>query len=285
MPVEINLIKAAEASGTLTTVLRRIVTFRERQAMLTRRVISALLYPCVLVLACGVVLFIIAKVVVPEFKSLFDRLGVNTPPATKLFFDTVEFLTSMPFVITFFAAIIGAFALYKLWVNRLGGRRTADYLKLRIPWIGKHIVQKYAVIEMTRSLSLMLRSGLSMLVTLDLVRSVVTNQAVAGVMQRIRDAVERGEGIEAPLRQNEHLVPLIVTDMLVTGEEAGQIDQIAEHIAETYEEELAIDLDSLGEIVQPAVTIAIGMLVALLFAALFQPMVDMMTQLNAQGGA
>jgi len=133
-------------------------------------------------------------------------------------------------------------------------------------------------------MSLLLRSGLSMMVTLDLVRSNIHNTAVSNVMQHVRDSVERGEGIEEPLRRASGVIPPVVTDMLVTGEESGQLDQIAEHIADTYEEEVNITLGSIGELMQPIMTVFIGIVVGLLFLALFVPMVDMMQTLTNQTG-
>ncbi|MDZ4860967.1 MAG: type II secretion system F family protein [Candidatus Hydrogenedentes bacterium] len=283
-PVFINLIKAAEASGTLNIVLKRLVTYRERRGMLRRRVISAMWYPCILVVAAALVLLLIAKVVVPEFEDLFDRLGVDPPAYTIAFIGAVKFLSSWYFVIGFISVVVGLIVAYKILSRSPWWRLKFDRWKLRIPKIGKSVIQKSAVVEFTRSMSLLLRSGLSMMVTLDLVRSNIHNTAVSNVMQHVRDSVERGEGIEEPLRRASGVIPPVVTDMLVTGEESGQLDQIAEHIADTYEEEVNITLGSIGELMQPIMTVFIGIVVGLLFLALFVPMVDMMQTLTNQTG-
>ncbi|HRI88930.1 MAG TPA: type II secretion system F family protein [Candidatus Hydrogenedentes bacterium] len=284
-PVFINLVKASEASGTLNVVLKRLVKYRERRGMLRRRVFAALMYPCILVVAAALVLFLIAKIVVPEFKDLFDRLGIDPPAYTKFFIRTMETLTNPWFIGSVVAIVVGVIVAYKLLGRSPWWRLKFDRWKISIPKIGKSVVRKTAVVEFTRSMSLLLRSGLSMMVTLDLVRSNVHNTAVANVMQHVRDSVERGEGIEEPLRRANPVIPPVVTDMLVTGEESGQLDQIAEHIAETYEEEVNITLGAIGEMIQPIMTVIIGIVVGLLFLALFVPMIDTLQQLSSSTGA
>ncbi|MBM3289862.1 MAG: type II secretion system F family protein [Candidatus Hydrogenedentes bacterium] len=291
LPVEVNLIKAAEASGTLNVIMKRMVVYRERRAMLDKRLKGAMWYPAILVITCVAVLFLIAKVVVPEFRDLFERLDIpaqDIPWLTTFVMNTSVAITSLPAIIGFVVAIIGIPALYLFAVRVPGIRYAVDVIKLKLPRIGKTITKKSAVVDMTRSMALLLRSGLSMMVTLDLVRANVRNTAVAAVVQNIRDSVERGEGIEEPLRRASGIIPPVVTDMLVTGEDSGQLDQIAEHIAETYEEEVNITVSTIGELIQPILTIFIGVVVLVLFVALFMPMLatinNLMNQTSGAGG-
>ncbi len=283
--VFINLVKAGEASGTITTILKRLVQYGERREMLRRRVASAMWYPCVLVVVCCLVLLLIAKVVIPEFEELFKRLDVekSLPWYTTTFIGLVKFVSSLKFILPVLGIIVVLLLLYRIWVRSPLNRLRVDRLKLLIPVIGPGIIRKSAVVDFTRSMGLLLRSGLSMMVTLDLVRSAIHNQAVAHSMQNLRDSVERGEGIEQPLRDASGLIPPVVSDMLVTGEESGQLDQIAEHIADTYEEEVNIAVSTIGDLLQPIITIFIGIVVLTLFLALFVPMITMLNQLMAAG--
>lgn len=292
LPVEINLIKAAEASGTLNVVLKRLVIYRERRSMLAKRIKGAMWYPAILVITCVAVLFLLAKVVVPEFRDLFSRLDISPdkiPPYTTFVMNTAEVMTSLPAIIIILAVLIGVPVAYVLAVRLVPGfRYMMDHIKLRLPRVGKAITKKSAVVDMTRSMALLLRSGLSMMVTLDLVRANVRNTAVAAVVQQVRDSVERGEGIEEPLRRASGIIPPVVTDMLVTGEDSGQLDQIAEHIADTYEEEVNITIGTIGELIQPILTIFLGVVVLVLFVSLFMPMLavinDLINQASGAGG-
>jgi len=278
--VFVNLIKASEASGTLSDVLKRQVNYRERREMMVRKLRGAMLYPGVLLFFCGGVLLLISKFVIPEFRKTFLKLGDGTlPPQTELFFWGIEFVTSLTFLIgsaVVIAAVIGA---YKLWVLNPLNRIRADRIKLSLPYLGKNIIKKRAIVEFTWTLSMMLRSGLSMMVTLDLVRSAITNRAFANTLNGVRDSVERGEGMEAPLRASSAIVPPVITDMLVTGEDSGQLDDIAEHLAKTYEEEVNIAVASLGDMLLPVMVIFIGGLVLVLFIAIFLPMITALDQL------
>jgi type IV pilus assembly protein PilC len=272
--VFVNLIKASEASGTLSDVLKRQVDYRERREMMVRKLRGAMLYPVVLLFFCGAVLLLISKYVIPEFRKTFLKLGDGSLPwETELFFSIIEGATSLTFLLGSVSAIVAVVVAYKLWVLNPLNRIRADRIKLSLPYLGKNIIKKRAVVEFTWTLSMMLRSGLSMMVTLDLVRSAITNRAFANTLNGVRDSVERGEGMEAPLRASAAIVPPVITDMLVTGEDSGQLDDIAEHLAKTYEEEVNIAVESLGDMLMPAMVVLIGGLVLVLFIAIFLPMI------------
>ncbi|MCC6489024.1 MAG: type II secretion system F family protein [Candidatus Hydrogenedentes bacterium] len=284
-PVFISLVKASEASGTLTTVLKRLIVYRERREMMVRRMRGAMIYPIILVVVCFLVLFLIAKVVVPQFQEIFAKLETQIPWYTQTLINTVNVLSSWQVLGTVAVVIIVLIVLYNVLHRMPLWRIRLDRWKMRIPKIGKAIVRKRAVVEFTQSLSLLLRSGLSMMTTLDLVRNVIHNKAMAHALQGVRDAVERGEGIEQPMRAARGIFPPVVVDMLVTGEESGQLDSIAEHVALTYEEELGITISTLGELLQPVLTVVIGLVVMILFLALFVPMITMLNDLgNSVGG-
>lgn len=280
--VFVNLIKASEASGTLTTVLRRSVDYRQSRELLGKRVRGAMVYPVLLVAACLGVVLLLTNLVVPQFVELFERANLEVPPATQMFLSAVDYFNAYWWIPVVSCIIL--FVVYKLWFVRSPVRRlAADYVKLRIPIIGP-IAHKNALVEMMRTMSLLLRSGLSMMSTLDLTRNAIHNLAVAATLQTLRDHIEAGGSLEEPLRAARRVIPDVVTDMLITGEEAGRVDVIAEQVANVYEEEVEIAVSTLGETLQPVFTIFIGAIVLVLFAALFLPIIGMIQQLgNASG--
>ncbi len=278
--VFVALVKASEASGTLVDTLRRQTEYYERREMLRRRVKTALVYPAILVVLCGAVLFVMAKFVVPAFEEIFEgALNVSMPPFTKGLISVIHFLTSWP-ILVLFAAIVALIILYWVWQRNPVNRLLADRIKLRVPLLGR-ISQKYAVAQMTSSLAMMLRSGLSMMVTLDLARSAIHNQAVAQVLQKVRSSVEQGSGIEEPLRAEPNVIPPVVTDMLVTGEEAGQLDRVAAHIADTYEEEVQIDISTLTDLLPVILVVVLGIAVLMIVLAFFLPLISSIDQLTS----
>jgi len=280
--VFVNLIRASEASGTLVPVLRRSVEYRERRAALAKRVKAALIYPVVLVAACFAVLFLIVTVVIPVFRDLFDQAGLaeEIPWYTEALFAASEwFLWVVPIAFVVFLAVV---VLYKLWVRNPLARLRADRVKISLPIVGK-IIHKNALVEFTRTMALLLRSGLSMMASLDLTRKAIHNRAVGQSLQAVRDSVERGEGLEPPLRENEGVIPPVVADMIVTGEESGRVDLVCDQIADTYEEEVEIHVVTLGETLLPVFIVVIGATVLILILAIFAPLLSMMDALAGSG--
>jgi len=282
-PVFVNLVKASEASGTLVTVLARLVEYRERRQRFIRRVQSAMIYPVVVFIACLAVVLLIGKFVLPEFRNVFDKLEQEVPKFTQNFMDFVDMITDGRFLVTVAVVVIALVLIYKLLVRNPLRRLRADRIKLFIPYIGPNILRKSAVVDMTRTMSLLLSSGLSMMVTLELTRNAIRNRAVAQVMQDVRDAIEKGEGIEQPMREASGLIPPVVTDMLVTGEESGQMDRIAGQIASAYEEEVDIHINTLSELLPPALALVMGAFVLVLALAVFVPLIQMLDQLQGAG--
>lgn len=284
--VEIALIKASEASGTLTEILERIASYRERHELITKRVRAAVLYPVIVLFVCYGVLVLFSFFVIPEIESMFYQLAAQMdnyeiPWYTQLVFTATDVFLPLTFAIFVVAAVL--YAGYRLWwVRGPGGparRLAADKLKLRL-WIVGSVVQKTAVVDFTRTFALLQRSGLSMMNTLRLCRESVRNEAMVYVIDTVRDSVERGEGMEPPMRRAPHVIPPIVVDMLVTGEEAGSIEKISTQIADKYEEELNIELITIGETIQPIVVVVLGGIVLLGALAVFVPLVSIITAIS-----
>ena len=276
--VFVNLVKASEASGTLVVVLRRLVEYRVARELMRKRVIGAMVYPVILIFVCYAVTLLIANFVVPGFKEMFSKSNVEIPNITQNVFwmsDIVIGWWWLPIV-----AVVALIVAYKFWFVRNPLRRlAADRIKITIPIMGE-IVHKQAIVDLTRTMALLLRSGVSMMATLDLVRNAVHNQAVAQSLQGVRDSVERGGGLEPPLREAEPVIPAVVTDMLVTGEESGRVDIVADQVADVYEEEGKIAVATVGESLLPIFAILVGIIVLIIAVALFLPMISMMDQLS-----
>tara|TARA_R110001592_G_scaffold47369_2_gene150215 strand:- start:12 stop:1529 length:1518 start_codon:yes stop_codon:yes gene_type:complete len=279
--VFVNLIKASEASGTLITVLERVVAYRSERELMRKRVRSAMVYPVILVVVCTLVMLLITNYVIPEFRGMFEKADLEIPPLTQFLFsasDVFAVIWWWPFVI-----FAGLLVVYKFFIARNPMvRRWVDTIKLRIPIIGP-IIKGGAIVEMTRTLALLIRSGVPMMQTLELTRSAVNNRRVAEALQGVRDSIERGGGMEAPLRKAAPAIPHVVTDMLVTGEESGKVDEVSDQVADIYEKEVEIMTRGLGEALQPIFTVVVGIGIMVLFIALFYPLVSMIEQLSSAG--
>ena len=282
-PVFVNLIKAGEASGTLTTVLRRIVAFREEKARLQKQVQIAMIYPVVLVAVSFTVIVVLSLFVIPEFRKLFLDLGVELGAFPTFVMGTAVVIAGFWWVAVL--AVLGIWAAYNFWWLRNPLLRIqSDRVKLKIPIIGP-IAMGTVMTDFNRTFSMLLRSGVSMMATLDLCRNSTNNRAFAESIQDMRDSVEHGEGMEAPLRSAERqgLMPGVVVDMLMTGEESGSIDTISDQIADSYEEEVGLAVDALKESLQPIMVVTLGIIVGTLVIAMFMPLVTLIEQISSAG--
>ena len=201
--------------AVLVDTLRRQTEYYERREMLRRRVKTALVYPAILVVLCGAVLFVMAKFVVPAFEEIFEgALNVSMPPFTKGLISVIHFLTSWP-ILVLFAAIAALIILYWVWQRNPVNRLLADRIKLRVPLLGR-ISQKYAVAD-------------DQLARHDVAQRLL-HDGHARLPAAIHKAVarcckvrwSRAAALKAPARRTKRHPP-VVTDMLVTGEEAGQL--------------------------------------------------------------
>jgi len=279
-PVFVNLIKAGEASGTITEVLRRLIDFRERSESTRRRVKSALIYPTIVLVAALLFVFAVSKWVVPAFVNMFEEVGIEELPGlTRLVMNVSHVIGA--YWLLWVILLVAIWVAYKVFGATPGGRLTVDRIKLRLPGIGR-ILTAATVAEFTRTFALLLRSGVSILVTLDLTKDAMQNKAFGNSLVAVRDSVERGEGLEAPLRNNA-LVPPIVADMLVTGEESGTLDEISEKIADIYQDDLEVAVNTLSGLIEPVLAIVMGIVVLILVLTLFLPYIGMIEHISTQG--
>ncbi len=225
-------------------------------------------------------MFVVCKLVVPTFTEMFSEIGgMDMPPLTRMVIGVSNVIGNYWLLWIILAAVL--FVLYKMFAASPGGRLVVDRIKLGIPGFGK-IITSATVAEFTRTFALLLRSGVSILVTLDLTKDAMQNKAFGHSLLAIRDSVERGEGLQAPLRAND-LMPPIVTDMLVTGEESGSLDDISEKISEIYQEDLDIAVSTLSGLIEPVLAILLGIVVLILVLTLFLPYISMIDQISTQG--
>lgn len=280
-PVFVNLIKVAEASGTLPAVLRRLADYRDQRERLQRYVQVAMIYPTVLVVVSLVVLIIFSMFVIPAFRDIFNTMDVQLNWYSTFIMNAADFIRHWWWVGV--VIIVGLVLLYQFWWIRSPLRQQkTDEFKLRVPIFGR-IIQRNVIARFMRTLAMLLRSGISMMATLDLCKNSTGNRAYIGVVQDMRDSVESGEGLEAPLREAEKngYFPGVVVDMLLTGEETGSLEQVADQIAETYEEEVEIAVNGLKETITPVFVVLMGFIVASIFIGMFLPLIAMIQSISS----
>lgn len=271
----VNLIKAGEASGDLDVILKRLASFLEKNASLKRKIISAMTYPTVslgliLLITIGLMVFI-----VPMFKEIFDKMGADLPLPTKIVMAISDVLLDYWYLVS--AVGIGAFVFIKMSSKTPRGRYFWDSLKIKAPVFGE-LFQKVAISRFSRTFSTMLKSGVPMLASLEIVASTAGNGVVEEAISASREAVRQGESLAAPLSETPIFPPMVVR-MISVGERTGALESLLEKVADFYDEQVDAAVETLTAVIEPVMIGIMGVLVGGIVIALFMPILSLQSQL------
>jgi type IV pilus assembly protein PilC len=275
----VSIMKAGESSGTLTEIMTRLSDYRDKKALLRRQVQSALAYPLVIVVASVAVLALFLIFVLPEFESLFASFDMELPAITRVALGVARLLVRFWWL--WLGIVVGVVVLVNAYARTPSGRLRVDYWKLRMPVFGQLITKK-VVADFAHTFATLLNAGISILETLDLTREAVGNAAFAQDLQEMRESIERGEGLEKPLRRSK-VVPPLVTDMLATGEESGALEKISRQMAVIFESEVESAVNTLKSLIEPIMILGLGLVVLFLTLSFFWPYVAIINQVTSMG--
>ncbi len=263
----VNLVAAGEMGGILDVILNRLSEYIEKLSKLKKKVKGALTYPAIVVTIAVVVMAVILIYVIPVFAGLFRDAGVSLPPLT-LFVMTLS-----DFAIRFFYWIIIGFGLLIYAVRRLRrtprGRMATDRLLLRFPVFGM-LLRKVAVARFARTLGTLLASGVPILDALDIVAGSAGNAVIEQAIRESRTAIAEGRSVAEPLEETK-VFPGMVTQMISVGEATGALDRMLEKIADFYDEEVDITVDSLTALLEPLLLVFLGVTIGGLLIAMYMP--------------
>ena len=230
----VNMIKAGEASGALFEVLRRLVDHYEKVQDLKEKVITALVYPSiVLLMGIGTMIFSMVKIV-PKFKSIFEQSKQALPVMTQMLISMSSFLTNYGLVLAAALAIGGVFAHRAVQTDK--GRMWWHGVLLKMPLV-RGIVACGIYANFARTLGVLLDNGVPVLEALKIVGQTVGNVVIERELNNARERVTDGTSISGPLAAG-HVFPEMMTDMLAIGEQTGDMPAALSHIAHRYENEL-----------------------------------------------
>jgi type IV pilus assembly protein PilC len=264
----VSMVRSGEIGGVLDSVLLRLSDTIEKQVELRGKIKSAMTYPVAVL--CLVLLIVAAMLlfIVPIFKGLYDDLGGTLPLPTRVLLLVSSAMTKgLPIIIAVIAIAAWAF---RRWIKTPGGRRTYDSFVLRVPVFGG-LVQKTALTRFSSTLSALLRSGVPILESLEIVADTVNNTVMADAIKDVQVAVKGGEPIHRPLL-NHKVFPAMVVQMMAVGEETGALDEMLEKIGKFYEQEVEATVDALTSLLEPALIVVLGGAVGSMVISLYMPM-------------
>ncbi|MCB9621838.1 MAG: type II secretion system inner membrane protein GspF [Polyangiales bacterium] len=250
----VNMIAAGEASGTLEAVLQRLAEFLEAQAKLKAKVQSALAYPLFMALASTLIIGIMMTVVVPKVTAIFQDFNQALPWYTELLIWTSGVFTDYWWLL--FAIIGGSIWYFRKWKATEEGRKKWDRFQLKIPLFGQLFLM-VAVARFSRTLSTLLTSGVPVLRAMEITRNVLGNTELMRVVDEARNSVREGEGLAKPLRASKRFPP-IVTHMIAIGERSGQLEEMLEHVASAYDQQVEVRVAAMTSLLEPLIIVVMG---------------------------
>ena len=254
----ISLIRAAEAAGALDEGLGRLVEYLDRVKTLREAVVSALLYPAILVVVSGLSLMIILSYVVPQFTQLFADVGRALPFATQAVIALAELLRSYGWLLVLAAAALALFI--RAEFARAPARKRWDGRLLRLPLIGD-LLKKMDMARLCRGLGTLLANGVPLMNALAIARESLANSVLAETIQSAGERVKGGRSLADELLAGG-LFPTRGLQMIKVGEETGQLDRMLLRVADVYDREVATAVQRMLTILEPALIVGLGLIIA-----------------------
>lgn len=264
----VTSVEVGEASGDLVTAIRRYSAHLEKTQALRSRVRSAMMYPVVLAVVSTVVVGILLIVVIPQFASFYDASGAELPLATRVLLAVADFLRGWGLAVL--ALTVAAVAWFVWWKRTPRGRYTLDGFKLRMPFLGT-LRRRYYGLETARTLSTLLRGGAPLVRALRVTAEGTSNLAYRTGLEEVADQVSEGTSLHVALEQHGLIDPLGL-EMVEVGESTGSLEDMLEHVANTYDEVLDRQVTTAVGLIEPAMLVAMGILVAGILMSLYLPL-------------
>src|SRR5574341_371183 len=269
----VNMIRAGESSGALEVVLRRLADFTESQARLRSKVVATLTYPVVMVIFSSVILGILFTYVIPKITKVLEDAKVALPWTTRALIAFSTFVHDWWWAVGLGAAL--ALVGVARWRRTQAGRARWDVWVLSLPVFGG-LIRQIAIARFSRTLATLLKSGVPLLSSLDIVKNIVGNTRLAHVIEESRDAIREGESIAAPLRRSGEFPPLVY-HMVAIGERSGQLEEMLGNVADAYDSQVETKVAALTSLLEPAMIIFMGLAVAFIVFSVLMPILQINT--------
>jgi type IV pilus assembly protein PilC len=269
----VNMVRAGEEAGILDGILNRMSIYLEKSEKLKKQIKGAMTYPAAIVaisicVVAGILIFII-----PEFQKLYNSAGKELPVVTQMVVTMSETITQRWYLVL--GVLIGTPVGLLSYYRTPDGRDTMDRILIKTPLFGE-LIQKSSVARMTRTLSTLLSSGVSVVDALDIAAKTSGNAVIEEALYRSKDSVISGKPLAAPL-QKEPMIPDMVTQMISIGEKSGTMDQMLGKIADFYEDDVENAVKSLTSLIEPMLMVVLGGVIAFLVIAMYLPIFDLAT--------
>ena len=276
--MHVNMVRAGEQSGALVDVLRRLAEHYNRFAEVQSKFVSALIYPAIVAGVGVVIIIFFMTFMLPKFMQIFEGLKVELPWATQMLMNISKFFGSL---VNWMVMGLIFSALFVIWIRFKAtpeGRRKIDRFKMNAPVLGK-AVRLNMFGQFSRTLSTLLTNGVPVLTALKITEQIMPNTVVKEAIAITREDVTDGKTIAQPLARSK-LFPQLMIDLIKIGEETGDVPGALSNIAETYENELTLQLRVMTNLIEPALIILMAVMVGGLLFSILSAMFAITSSLN-----
>lgn len=276
-PIFVSMIHVGENTGRLDLAFQKLTAHLELERETKKRIKSATRYPLFVISAIVMAMTVINVMVIPNFASVFAKMGADLPVATQFLIASSDFTVNYWWLILLVVGGSG-FAWYK-FIKTPDGLLWWDTKKLRLPLFGS-LFKRIALSRFSRSFAMMLSSGVPILKGLSIVAESVGNKSIGLAIEDMYRGVERGERLTSTAAATGLFTPLVL-QMMSVGEETGSVDALLDDVADFYEEEIDYELKQLADSIEPILLVFLGVLILVLALGVFLPIWDLS---GAMGG-
>lgn len=268
-PIMVSMVRAGEIGGFLDETMLQIAEATESEVRLRGKIKAALTYPVAVaaiavLITVGMLIFI-----VPVFANLFSEFGGELPLPTRILVMASDVVSNPLFFVPALVLIVGVVVWYRRTRNSPQVRKVVDPLKFRIPVFG-NLFRTIALARFTRNFATLLKAGVPILTTLDIVGETAGNVVISEAVADIKESVRQGTGISRPLTQHD-VFPDMVVQMIAVGEDSGALDQMLEKVADFYDQEAEATTEQLMALLEPVMIVTLGAVVGGMIIAMYLP--------------
>lgn len=271
--IVISMIEIGEISGNLDVVLDRLSIYLEKDNKVRQKIKTSMVYPKAICAIAIVAVIFMMIFVVPNFINMFKTMGSSLPLPTRILISISNLFKNIWFILGSAIVIPGFIFSFKRYIKTENGKYLYDKITLNIPVVGKYM-KKIIASRFSRSLSLLLKTGVPIIQSLEVVGNLLNNEAVNRKMVKVKEDIKRGSGLAGPL-EAVGIFPLMVTHMISIGEEAGSLDSIVEKVADFYDDELDASIGKLLAILEPLMIVAMALVIGGIVIAMILPLFSM----------
>lgn len=271
-----HLIEAGEASGNLPLVLNQLADHLEATLNLKKKVVSALVYPAILVtIAVGAIIIFLVKII-PIFANLFSKFGAKLPVLTQMVIDLSNFLKTNLFLIAMGIGMTVFFT--RSYLATAGGKRAADRFVLKIPVMGTMIYDSILA-RICMNLSTLIQSGVNLLESIQISSHVSGNSQFEDALVAIGNDVQQGKPFSEALDKHNLFSPITI-HMVKVGEESGRLAEMLARVGKLYEDRVDVYVSRLSTLIEPLVMVFVGSIIGVLVVAMFMPILNLSSAIH-----